>query len=116
MQNEEPNNGGIYPERLQRALPCSALRTRKTRATKLAKLINPGVGFDDSSTAFQGQGPVQPALGDPASAGGGTGGSPGVPANPEHSGIVCDSIRLLLRFTARELQQVLIPQFCTCVR
>ena len=44
-----------------------------------------GVSFSGDIQDPPGQGPVQPALGDPASAGGWTGWPTEVPSNPEHS-------------------------------
>ena len=44
-----------------------------------------GVSFSGDIQDPPGQGPVQPALGDPASAGGWTGRSPEGPSDPEHS-------------------------------
>ena len=47
-----------------------------------------GVSFSGDIQDQPGQGPVQPAVGDPASAGGWTRGPTEVPSNPEHSGIL----------------------------
>jgi len=53
-----------------------------------------GVSFSGDTQTLAGCGPVQPALGDPASAGGWTGGSPEVPSTPCHAGILgfCDLV------------------------
>jgi len=47
-----------------------------------------GVSFSGDIQDLPGRDAVQPALGDPASAGGWTGGSPEGPANPHHAGIL----------------------------
>jgi len=47
-----------------------------------------GVSFSGDIPAPPGRGAVQPALGDPAWAGGWAGGSPKVPFNPHHPGIL----------------------------
>ena len=47
-----------------------------------------GVSFSGDIPAPPGQGPLQPTVGDPAWAGGWAGGSPEVPSNPDHSGIL----------------------------
>jgi len=47
-----------------------------------------GVSFSGDIPTPAGCGAVQPALGDPAWAGGWAGGSPGVPSNPCHAGIL----------------------------
>jgi len=51
-----------------------------------------GVSLSGDIQAPPGQGPMQPALGDPASTGGWTGGSPEVPSNPQHSVILCEHL------------------------
>jgi len=52
-----------------------------------------GVSFSGDIPTPAGRRAVQPALGDPAWAGGWAGGSPGVPSNPNHSVILgfCES-------------------------
>ena len=53
-----------------------------------------GVSFSGDIQDPPGQGPVQPALGDPALAGGWTGWPTEVPSNPDHPVILwfCDSV------------------------
>ena len=51
-----------------------------------------GVSFSGDIQAPPGRGPVQPAVGDPAWAGGWAGWPTEVPASPEHSVILCDSV------------------------
>ena len=53
-----------------------------------------GVSFSGDIPDLPGQGPVQPALGDPASAGGWAGWSTEVPSNPDHAVILWHAVHV----------------------
>ena len=55
-----------------------------------------GVSFSGDVQTLPGQGPVQPAVGDPALAGGWAGWSPEVPSNPDHSVILWNPLAVWL--------------------
>jgi len=64
------------------------LPSEDDRALAQAAQRGCGVSFSGDIPTPAGRGAVQPALGDPASAGVWAEGSPGVPSSPHHAGIL----------------------------
>ena len=71
--------------------------------------IECGVSFSGDIQTSPGCGPVQPALGDPAWAGGWAGGSPEGPASPCQAGILCDSVTWNLNREVRWHYSIMLP-------